>query len=47
MCLMFNAYWYILLDGNFENGKRLKVFFFIVPVLIPADILMAVRMGRG
>lgn len=45
MCLMFNAYWYVLLDGNFENGKGPKLFFFIVPVLIPADMLMAVRIG--
>lgn len=43
MCLMFRAYWYVLLDRNCENGKGLKQFFFIVPVLIAADMLMAVR----
>lgn len=45
MCLMFSAYWYVLLDEYFENKKGLKLFFFIVPVLIPADMLMAIRMG--
>jgi len=45
MCLMFNTYWYVLLNGNFENGKGLLLFFLIVPMLIPADRLITVRMG--